>query len=105
MRILPTNSVQIQAGLYIHEYRKTISGVDYTFRELYSAEGYCFYDTNQEENYEHNEESGERLGLKAENERVYYQYTGLAISLNTLSFYDLNKRFISVPIKEEYQIV
>lgn len=96
-REIPVGSVEIQTGLWLHAVNKTIGGREYTFRYLYSAEGYCFYDVEQPENYD------EEGNLKPPAERVYMQYAALAISLNTVEL--INAMFISVPVEEGYEIV
>lgn len=96
-RVIPTGAVEIQTGLYLYEYTKTIGGRVYTFRELYSASDYCFYNVEQPENYD------EEGNLKPPAERVYAQYAILAQSLNTVEL--INAMFISVPVEEGYEIV
>lgn len=97
LREIPTGSVEIQTGLWLYTYNKTIGGTEYTFRELYSAEGYCFYDVEQPENYD---EDG---NLKPPAERVYLQYVILAQCTNTVEL--INAQFISVPVQDGYEIV
>ena len=75
-REIPSTAVEIQTGLWLYSYNKTIGGTEYTFRELYSSESYCFYDNTV-----------------AEDERIYYQW----MSLGLLS--DVNN-FTSIPISE-----
>ena len=96
-RTIPIGAISIQNGLYLYEYTKRIGGKAYTFRELYSAYGYCFYNVEQPENYN---EDGELL---PPNERVYAQYVILAQSLNTIEA--INSKFISVPIADGYEVV
>lgn len=75
-REIPSGAVEIQTGLWLYSYNKTIGGTEYTFRDLYSSEGYCFYDNTW-----------------AEEERIYWQY----MSLGLLT--DVND-FTSIPISE-----
>lgn len=75
-REIPSGAVEIQTGLWLYTYNKTISGTEYTFRELYSSEGYCFYDNTW-----------------AEEERIYWQY----MSLGLLT--DVNN-YTSIPISQ-----
>lgn len=96
VREIPEGSVEIQEGLYLYEYTRTISGTEYTFRELYSAEGYCFYWLSNPENYD---EDG---NLKPANERIYAQFMYCAIS-DTLE--SINADVVSVPIEAGYEIV
>ena len=95
-RVIPEGSVEIQTGLYLHKYTQTISGTEYTFRELYSAEGYCFYWLSNPENYD---EDG---NLKPANERIDAQYMHCAISATLES---INADVVSVPIEAGYEIV
>lgn len=73
---IPSGAVEIQTGLWLYTRNKVIGGVEYTFRELFSSESYCFYDNTV-----------------AEDERIYYQW----MSLGLLS--DVNN-FTSIPISE-----
>lgn len=75
-REIPSGAVEIQTGLWLYTYNKTIGGTEYTFRELYSSEGYCFYDNTWDEE-----------------ERIYWQY----MSLGLLT--DVNN-YTSIPISE-----
>ena len=98
-REIPQGSIEIQTGLYLYEYQKTIGGNTYTFRQLYSHENYCFWDIEDEQNYD------EEGNLKSENERLYAQYASLAISMSTWTHEQLNARFISVPIQDGFDIL
>ena len=87
-REIPEGSVEIQTGLWLYTYTKNISGIgERTFRELYSSEGYCFYNTELD-TYD---EDGNL------NPRTYYQY----MSLNNLQTLDT---FHSIPIEEGSEI-
>jgi hypothetical protein len=101
-REIPEGSIEIQTGLYLYEYTKTIGGRDYTFRRLYSAEGYCFYDLAQVENYVDGDITGELLPPE---QRVYSQYTALAIIQSTWTYEQINAQYISVPVQDGYEIV
>lgn len=99
MNKIPTNSQEIQVGLWLHSYLRTINGVTYMFRHLYSSEGYCFYDRTQEV---YREKDGESV-LVNENEilpheRQYMRFASLGVNK------DLND-FISTPIGENFEIV
>lgn len=96
VREIPEGSIEIQEGLYLYEYTKTIGSTEYTFKELYSTEGYCFYQLSQPENYD---EDG---NLKPANERVYAQYMHCAISATLES---INADVVSVPIEAGYENV
>ena len=102
-RIIPEGSVEIQTGLYLYRYTKTIGGTEYTFSELYSAEGYCFYDVDDEI---YDEEGNLVPADQVQpNQRVYAQYAGLAIIMSTWTYEQLNAKFISVPVDPSYEIV
>lgn len=98
-QIIPEGSVEIQTGLWMHEEQRTIAGRVYTLRKLYSAEGYCFWQVSQPENYD------EEGNLKPESERVYAQYAGLSASMGLWTYEQLNAEFISVPVQDDYEIV
>ena len=97
---IPEGSVEIQEGLWLYEYTRTIGGRVYTFRELYSAEGYCFWEVNQPENYVDGDVNGELLPLE---QRVFAQYAMLAQIYTTVE--QINADFISVPVQDGYEIV
>lgn len=86
-REIPETAVEIQIGLWLNTSTFTFNGVDYLRRELYSSEGYCFYNTELD-TYD---EEGNL------NPRTYYQY----MSLNQLQTLDT---FFSVPIEEGMNI-
>lgn len=93
---IPEGSVEIQTGLYLYEYQKTISGTTYTFRKLYSAEGYCFYWLSNPENYD------EEGNLKPANERIYATYMSCGIGM---TYEVIMADVISVPAEDGYEIV
>ena len=97
--------ILLQDGLKMHQYTKTINGVEYLFRDLYSYDNYCFYDLEQPENYNYNEDTGERLELKQENELVYMRSMRLAIEMKDWTIEQLNAEFVSVPIKNKLKII
>lgn len=99
IREIPAGSVEIQTGLYVYDSTIVIAGNTYPKRQLYSAEGYCFYDVEQPENYD------EEGNLKPAEERVYAQYSGLAVSQASWTYEQLNARYISVPVQDGYEIV
>lgn len=92
--VIPEGSVEIQTGLWAAENRFTFNGEEKLFYDIYSAEGYCFYEVNQPENYD---EDG---NLKPAAERIYARiaYT----CYRTIE--ELNENFVSVPIEEGYEI-
>ena len=82
-REIPSGSVEIQTGLWLYTYNKTISGTEYTFRQLFSSENYCFYENSvPEEN------------------RIYYQWMSLSIDYSSMSYDEINADFTSIPISE-----
>ena len=98
MREIPAGSVEIQTGLYVYDSTTVIGGVTYPTRKLYSAEGYCFWQVSDPENYD------EEGNLKPESERLYTQYAGLGRILATWTYDKLNAEFISVPVQEGFEI-
>lgn len=99
IREIPEGSVEIQTGLFMYQYNVVIAGTTYLKRELYSSEGYCFYDVDQVENYD------EEGNLKPENERVYAQYSSLSLMQSNWTYEQLNAKYISVPVQDGYEIV
>lgn len=94
-REIPAGAVQIQTGLYLLETPRVIGGREYIFRELFSAEGYCFYNTEIPENYD------EEGNLLPPEERMYATYSTCGYS----NIEEINTIFISVPVEEGYEIV
>lgn len=43
--------IKVQEGLYAEPHTFVVSGKVYTRYNLYSADGYCFYDINEQEEY------------------------------------------------------
>lgn len=86
-REIPEGSMEIQTGLWMYSYERTINGTTYLFRHLYSSEGYCFYDTA----LDMYDEEGNMYP------RMYYTYMSLAVgkSLDTI---------FSVPVQDDYEI-
>lgn len=78
---IPEGSVEIQTGLWLYQYDRVISGRTYTFRHLYSADGYCFYENHL-----------------TEEERIYMQYSSVAQVLNTIEL--INGWYTSIPEEE-----
>ena len=88
-KVIPEGAIEIQTGLYLYESSYAFAGQPCTRRELFSAEGYVFYNVEQPENYD------EEGNLLPSEERAYAQYAILAKSLNTVEL--INAMFISVP--------
>lgn len=95
IRPIPEGSTEIQTGLWLH-----VTIVNTPFGtihrgELYSAEGYCFYDLSIPENYD------EEGNLKPAEERVYAQYS--TCPGNDPEW--INENIVSVPVQPGYEIV
>ena len=100
-REIPEGSVEIQTGLWLYSYERVIGGNTYLFRQLFSSEGYCFYDKT-EEIWRYNEETGESVLVPEEDilpqERTYAQWASLGLIT------DVNN-YVSVPVDDSYEIV
>lgn len=83
----------IKEGLYLNAYNATFGKLTYTVWELTSADGWCFYDMAQPENFD---EDG-RL-LPPEN-RVYAQYMKMRADEKRLA------ELICVPVEDGYEII
>ena len=92
---IPEGSIEIQSGLFAILVPLIFNGIDRSHYNIHSSDGYCFYNVNQPENYD---EDG---NLKPENQRVYLRVCYTAYR----NIDDLNANFVSVPIKDEYEIV
>ena len=75
-REIPSTAVEIQTGLWLNQTPVVVLGNNYTQYELYSSEGYCFYNNTW-----------------AEEERIYWQYA-------SLGFTDISADYTSIPISE-----
>lgn len=95
LNTIPNGAIEIQTGLYLLETPFYVSGVQYIRRELYSADGYCFWERTQPENYVDGDTEGELLPLE---QRVFAQYARLSAYYS--SVYLINADFISVPAKQ-----
>ena len=97
-RQIPTGSVEIQNGLWLYTTEKVLSGKTYTLKYLYSSNGYCFYD-DEEEIYE--EENKDEVKTT---QRTYHQYMSLGVNASQLTTTQISNRFISVVIDTSYEI-
>lgn len=95
VRPIPEGSVEIQTGLWACVNSFTMNGVVYSFYDLYSSEGYCFWNTMVPENYD---EEGNLLPLE---QRLFAQYASTSFS----SIDEINEVFFSVPVQPGYEIV
>lgn len=94
---IPEGSVEIQEGLYLYTYTRTIGSLgERTYGQLYSAEGYCFYWLSNPENYD------EEGNLLPPEQRIYAQYKGSFLNPDVDV---INADHISVPIQPGYEIV
>lgn len=96
-RIIPEGAFLYKEGLYIVETPLVLNGISITKWELYSADGWCFYDLTQSENYVDGIVGGE---LVPEIDRVYAQY----MIMRKDEEYVTNN-IISVPIEDGYGIL
>lgn len=94
-RDIPESAIEVQTGLWWDHRTFTFNGNVYNSGALYSAEGYCFYEIAQPENYD------EEGNLKPANELVYaiYMTSGYATSD------EINAAIVSVPYQEGYEVV
>lgn len=95
MMPIPEGSIEVQTGLYAYWDTWTLNGKPRGRYEIYSSEGYCFWEVSQPENYD---EEGNLLPLE---QRVFAQYA--ATTCQTIE--EVNEQFISVPVQEGYEIV
>lgn len=93
-RTIPEGAFLYKEGLYVYEKQMNVGSLSWTIWELYSADGWCFYDLTQPENYD---EDG---NLLPENQRVYAQF----MSMRKNEQY-VTDNIISVPVQEGYEIV
>lgn len=101
LNTIPNGAVEIQTGLYLLETPYTVSGITRIRRELYSADGYCFWERTQPENYVDGDvDAGVLLPLE---ERMFATYARLSSYYTTVDL--INADFISVPVEEGYEIV
>lgn len=94
-REIPAGAVEIQTGLFLLETPVTINGMQFIRRELFSAEGYCFWEVNQPENYD------EEGNLLPPERRVYATY----MTCGYATIEQINAHIISVPYEEGYEVV
>lgn len=101
--MVPQGSIEIQEGLYLHEYKQTLLQKEYLKRKLYSADDYCFYST-EEKIYD--EEGNELLEEEIlPNQRTYMTQINLAIADSELSVGDINKQYVSVKKERDFNII
>ena len=94
IRTIPEGAFLYKEGLYILEYDRTLGSMTRTIWELYSADGWCFYDLAQPENYD------EEGNLLPPEQRVYAQY--MIMPKNEVR---VTNEIICVPVEEGFEIV
>ena len=94
-REIPSTAVEVQTGLWADQFTVSAGSITRTGYKLYSAEGYCFYEIDQPENYD------EEGNLKPPAERVYATYMVSAYS----TVEQINAAVVSVPYEEGYEVV
>lgn len=92
---IPQDAFEIQTGLWAVVNYYTFKGQTRMRYNIYSADGYCFWEVRQPENYD---EEGNLLPLE---QRVYAQYMKTIYS----TIEELNENFRSIPVQEAYEIV
>lgn len=94
-REIPSTAVEIQTGLW----QDIVVGTSVTYSRLYSAEGYCFYDTY----VEYYDEEGNLITDESVlcTMRTYVQYASTPMTNPA----DINEHFKSVPVDPSYDIV
>ncbi len=93
-RVIPETAFLYKEGLYIVETVITVANRPITKWELYSAEGWCFYDLAQPENYD------EEGNLLPPAQRVYAQYGIMNKNEDRVT-----NEIICVPVEEGFEIV
>lgn len=94
-REIPEGSVEIQTGLWAWLRTYTFKGQERKRYNIYSSEGYCFYNVQQPENYD------EESNLKPLSDRVYATFC----FTTCMTIDALNENFVSVPYEKGYEIV
>lgn len=96
-RKIPEGSVETQPGLWAYEkrYISPVTNTEKMFYDVYSSEGYVFWEVAQPENYD---EEGNLLPLE---QRVFATF----ISSVCKTIEEVNAAFISVPYQEGFEVV
>ena len=90
-RVIPEGAFLYKDGLYIYEKNMNVGSLSWTVWELYSTDGWCFYDLQQPENYD---EEGNLLPAT----RLYYSQF---MTMRKNEDYVTNN-IIPVPIQDGY---
>ena len=88
IKSIPENSTEIQPGLWLYSYDRIIGGNTYNFKQLFSSEGYHFWEVSQPENYDENGD------LRPLEERSFATWASLSIGYKTIE--QINENFISI---------
>lgn len=95
---IPEGSTEIQTGLFAKLITFNFNGEERSHYNIYSADGYCFYDKTQQVNNDNEPENED------ENKEIKQTYARVAYTpYKTIE--ELNEVYVSVPIKEEFEIV
>lgn len=93
LREIPTTAIEVQPGLWADLVTVTFGNMTMSKYNLYSSEGYCFYEIANNLDEEGN--------LLPENERIYAQ----VMYTNYRTVEQINAEIVSVPIQDGYEIV
>ena len=94
IREIPKSAFLYKEGLYIVETELRMGSMVIIGWDLYSAEGWCFYDLQQPENYD---SSG---NLLPEEDRVYALYRAMRKDEEYVT-----NNIVCVPVQDGYEIV
>ena len=93
LREIPATAIEVQTGLWADLVTVTFGSITRSKYNLYSAEGYCFYEPANNLDEDGN--------LRPENERIYYQF----MYTNYTTVEQINAEIVSVPVQDGYEIV
>lgn len=89
---IPETAVEVQTGLWADLRTITFGNMTRTKYDLYSSEGYCFYEIPNSLDEDGN--------LLPEDQRIYYQY--MSTTYTTVD--EINANIVSVPVQDGYEI-
>lgn len=92
LRDIPATAIQVQTGLWADLVTVTLGSMTMSKYNLYSSEGYCFYEIANNLDEEGN--------LRPENERLYHQF----MYTNYRTVEQINAEIVSVPVQDGYEI-
>jgi hypothetical protein len=93
-RTIPESAFLIKEGLYCNAYEVTMGSLTWTVWELISADGWCFYDLQDAENYD---EDG---NLRPANQLMYAQWMKMRANAEYVE-----ANIISVPVQDDFNIL